>query len=594
MYFPRRAQRLWKLRERPRRAPILEPSNPAVNSVMTIKAYVTSINAPHNAIGIFQIQTHPHPPNMLFVVNPYATEPEYLDPEDAYVEFKRREYIAALEERQRRVQFERELEREEQRHRLALASIARQEAERRRREQQYQIQRQRELQQLQQLAAREQTQRRQQLQPEQRPSREEILTRRRALQEEEERRSRELHKQILSRIFGVPVDDDGNEVNQAESTSAKKPSPPTEQTGAKKQTADAPPTKAPEPSQAPKSTELSPPTEAASESPVDADVDAHWSNAPERARALAEITSLGRIFAALKNTFVFPEGQLERLAGSDTPRLAYNSTNATIHAYEHALSELLSKLDTIESHGFKGVREARKQLVTSIEQELSLLEEKVSQRLASVDVPAAPQEISIPIEDVTTHNTESSKIEEAPIQDVVQDTAPREDAPEDPAAPKEVSISIEGASNLSEVPSKPQDTIAQVVQGEAPASTTQEVSSAPAERVQPSVTEQEPTTSTTEPVGESSRNVDATEEAPEDQAVSDIRPNREASAEDDPDVTRNQEGEVTVTERAPPESPADDVPDDGEDSEVEDAVQVMLEPQRTAVPAGEEHEYELV
>jgi hypothetical protein len=309
---------------------------------------------------------------------------------------------------------------------------------------------------------------------------------------------------------------------------------------------------------------------------------------------LAEITSLGRIFAALKNTFVFPEGPLERLAGSDTPRLAYNTTNATIHAYEHALSELLSKLDTIESHGFKGVREARKQLVTSIERELSLLEERVSQRLTRDDIPATPQEISIPIEDSSTQDVAPSKTE-APTQDVVQDRASRdvtqEEAPEDS---KEASVPIEGASDASEVPAKPQDATTQDETPQ-PSTTQEDVPSAVVEQVQGFVTEQEPTTSAAEPAGESSKNVDATEEAPKNQAISDTRPNPEVSAsEDDPDVTRNPEGELTVTERVPPATPAENVLDDGEDSEVEDAVQVMLEPQRTAVPASEEHEYELV
>ena len=52
-----------------------------------------------------------------------------------------------------------------------------------------------------------------------------------------------------------------------------------------------------------------------------------------------------------------------------------------MHAYENALSELLTKLDAVESHGFKAVRDARKELVVQIERELGELEKKVIQAL---------------------------------------------------------------------------------------------------------------------------------------------------------------------------------------------------------------------
>lgn len=336
---------------------------------------------------------------MLFFVNPQS----YVDPEDAYVEFKRREYVAALQEQQRRSQFQRELELEEQRHRLALASIAQQEAARRRQQQQ---------------------QRRQSVpifafqqpsQPHQyscgptqqeggcagrrfcrQPAPEEILKRRQARQEEEERRARAFHEQVLSQIFGVAVD--ASEETRASTASQDK---------GKGRATDGPTQHAP-----------------ATDKSKDAEAQPHWSAAPERARSLAEITSIHRTFASLRNTFVFPTGPLERLAGSqdDVPRLAYNAVNATIHAYDHALSELLTKLDGVESHGFKGVREARKQLVVKIEAELERIEKLVAERLAGAVSPVVtssnatlPVEVHIPIEE--SASSSSSTITERAVHE---------------------------------------------------------------------------------------------------------------------------------------------------------------------------------
>ncbi|CAG8762121.1 17026_t:CDS:1, partial [Acaulospora colombiana] len=152
----------------------------------------------------------------------------------------------------------------------------------------------------------------------------------------------------------------------------------------------------------------------------------HWSAAPQRAAALAEISSINRAFSSLKNTFTFPSGPLERLAGSDLPRLAYNSTNASIHAYEHALSELLSKLDGIESHGFKGVREARKQLVVKIERELEDLEKQIAERLAGSASPAVAA-TSIPIESaspITTTIEVSAPVVDTEMKDDTASKAP--------------------------------------------------------------------------------------------------------------------------------------------------------------------------
>ncbi len=56
-------------------------------------------------------------------------------------------------------------------------------------------------------------------------------------------------------------------------------------------------------------------------------------------------------------------------------------TDSAVHAYENALSELLTKLDAVESYGFKDIRGARKELVVQIERQLAEVEKKVIQAL---------------------------------------------------------------------------------------------------------------------------------------------------------------------------------------------------------------------
>ena len=354
---------------------------------------------------------------MLFFVNPQS----YVDPEDAYVEYKRREYVAALQEQQRRTQFQRELELEEQRHRLALASIAQQEATR---QQQHQQQRQRQCQQPRQsvpMFTFQQPSRQNPFEAAQQeggcagrrycrqPMPEEILKRRQARQAEEESQARAFHEHILSQIFGVGVDQ--SEDKRASTASVSRfalsnmgcvLTVDQQQDKGKGRATDAAAGTKPAPAKA------------------EADAQPHWSAAPERARSLAEITSITRTFASLRNTFVFPSGPLERLAGSqdDAPRLAYNAVNATIHAYDHALAELLTRLDGVESHGFKGVREARKQLIVKIEAELERVEKLVAERLTGAVSPVNPSSnaTNLPVE---TEQVEDNQVVEKQV--VVED-----------------------------------------------------------------------------------------------------------------------------------------------------------------------------
>jgi BAG domain len=328
---------------------------------------------------------------MLFVLTPQGPSPAYFDPEQVYQDYRRREYVSALQEQQQRAQFERELALEEQRHRQALNAITRQEAARRQHQASLQF------------AAR----RGQQAAPGScdsgrcgQPAPEEILRRRQARQQEEERLSREFHKHILSQIFGVAADE----------AAPSAPKEPAQEPVASVSTFECCLTDMQELTPCVQTSAKG--KESTVKRPRNEEPEPHWSAAPERARALAEITSIMRAFTSLKNTFVFPSGPLERLPESDVPRLAYNPTNASIHAYEHALAELLTKLDGVESHGFKGVREARKQLVVKIEKVLEDLEKQVAERLTEGSSPAnAPT--AIPESPVVAH------AEEKEVQDVV-------------------------------------------------------------------------------------------------------------------------------------------------------------------------------
>lgn len=68
-------------------------------------------------------------------------------------------------------------------------------------------------------------------------------------------------------------------------------------------------------------------------------------------------------------------------ASIENPKLAFNSTNAPVHAYEDALMKLIIKLDGIESDGDSSIRDQRKRLVKRVEGELARLDEWKSTRV---------------------------------------------------------------------------------------------------------------------------------------------------------------------------------------------------------------------
>lgn len=432
---------------------------------------------------------------MLFVLTPQAAPSQtYFDPDQLYADYRRRQYVVALQEQHQRALFEQELALEEQRHRQALAAISQQEAARRNRQASLRF-----AQRPQQQNACGAGMRCGQ------PAPEEIFRRRQARQQEEERLSREFHKHILTQIFGVPSD---------ETPATEQPSAPVASPSAKGK-------------------------EPAVKRPREEEQEPHWSAAPERARALAEITSINRTFNSLQNTFVFPSGPLERIPDSDVPRLAFNQTNASIHAYEHALAELLTKLDGIESHGFKGVREARKRLVVNIEKVLEELEKWVAERLAENASPAA-----VHTEIPASPTTVAAPVEAKEVQDVVMEDAQPE--------ANQASSSTQGYD----------------VEFDAPAPTSGTVTPRPTEEVTMS---SEPT-----PVAEK-----VTEEVVADVVVPEAEPSTEVIDQ----VTTPEE----PTETAPVSSAVLPASTSDEESEIEDAVHIEISSDEEEVVEAQNH-----
>lgn len=99
--------------------------------------------------------------------------------------------------------------------------------------------------------------------------------------------------------------------------------------------------------------------------------------------SLSAIGKIGASLAKLEDDFMFPdELDFEPSSPENTLelQLAYTSRNAPLRYYDHALQELLSNLDAVQSHGSKAVRDARKAIVTRVEKVLERLEERIEER----------------------------------------------------------------------------------------------------------------------------------------------------------------------------------------------------------------------
>jgi hypothetical protein len=118
--------------------------------------------------------------------------------------------------------------------------------------------------------------------------------------------------------------------------------------------------------------------------------------------ALAVVESIDSAFTSLESEFVFPsqvdfvptndsdEGSRPASPASDASgssaiaRLSFTARNQPIKFYEQSLTDLLTRLDAVESLGDEHLRLARKEVVIRIEKALEELEKEVESRWIAV------------------------------------------------------------------------------------------------------------------------------------------------------------------------------------------------------------------
>ncbi|KAI0744505.1 hypothetical protein C8Q76DRAFT_699872 [Earliella scabrosa] len=105
-----------------------------------------------------------------------------------------------------------------------------------------------------------------------------------------------------------------------------------------------------------------------------------------RRLSLAEITAVEDALRKLEDAFEFPESldfvhpvpESPSPSSSEEPGpLAYTANNTPVHAYEHALNVLLTRLDAVESNGDVAVRGRRREVVLEVERALEAVERRV-------------------------------------------------------------------------------------------------------------------------------------------------------------------------------------------------------------------------
>ncbi|KAJ8703112.1 hypothetical protein PTI98_001762 [Pleurotus ostreatus] len=175
------------------------------------------------------------------------------------------------------------------------------------------------------------------------------------------------------------------------------------------------------------------------------------------AKSIQTVHSIETAFSTLENEFVFP-AQLDftppsspstlvsPLPGTESTtvsdsaihHLAFTARNQPLRFYEHALGELLSQLDRIDSFGNEELRARRKEVVGRVERALEELEREVDarwqirqkklakeQEQASEDA-SAPNKAEPPVDvvEATTATTEDSQTETPPSLVVVPPSSP--------------------------------------------------------------------------------------------------------------------------------------------------------------------------
>ncbi|QRV72545.1 BAG domain protein [Ceratobasidium sp. AG-Ba] len=186
------------------------------------------------------------------------------------------------------------------------------------------------------------------------------------------------------------------------------------------------PVETPAPAPAPASAPVSP------EAPVRSASPAPSTSSDASDASLHSIAHLQEKYDTLRAGFTFPSDLVFAPALSSpaaSPSLMYNPTNAPVHAYENALTKLLTELDAVESFGDEHVRDVRRTLARNVEAELETLEER--KRAAW-----RKQQDATPVVESTPVAAPAPEVESVPAPSEVESTpAPVESAPAAESSP---------------------------------------------------------------------------------------------------------------------------------------------------------------
>ncbi|KAJ3491918.1 hypothetical protein NLI96_g380 [Meripilus lineatus] len=128
--------------------------------------------------------------------------------------------------------------------------------------------------------------------------------------------------------------------------------------------------------------------------------------------SLGTIKDIEEELHSIQSSFTFPHhidfpetelnAQRSTSSSSDSElKLAYTPNNKSIHAYEHALNDLLMKLDAIDSQGLEDVRGRRKEVVGEIERALNEVVRKVEDSRERASLSDKPVHTTIPLAEST-------------------------------------------------------------------------------------------------------------------------------------------------------------------------------------------------
>ncbi|WVQ80442.1 hypothetical protein IAT38_002547 [Cryptococcus sp. DSM 104549] len=233
---------------------------------------------------------------------------------------------------------------------------------------------------------------------------------------------------------------------------------------------------------------------------------------PDTTTSLFTLSSIESELASLQSSFTFPT----RLAfahttpGSHPPPLLFNRVNSAYHAQTNALLQLLLQADSVSSGGDRAVRQARKELVRKVEEEIERLERKRDGMWEEVRERRERGEESEPEDEVrswsdagSVHEQEVEHLEhveaEAEAEAEVEETKAEAEAPTTTPAAPTTDAEPKSYADIAKSATTPTDTTSTPApeaqteveaEAEAPATTT----TTPAAEPQPEPEVEEPAT----------------------------------------------------------------------------------------------------